>query len=364
MGGVIVANVLRQHGKAAWIVPGYKNGRPLWRWMRATFAGLAQAGKVEISKADQVITTHRGGFFSIYSEDNIDSARGEWFHVIVNDEAAKFREESRYDVIEPLVADSDGDIIDISTPRGRNWFWREAIRADGEQQAFFHAPTSDNPSPAIRKAAQTAKEKLPERSYRQEWLAEFVDDGGSVYRYVREAATAQPHLHRQDNAMYVGGIDWALSHDFTVFSIVDAATKSLVYVDRFNGVDYSMQRERIIATCQRFGVPVIYAESNAMGKPNNDELRKAGLPVWDFVTTNATKAEIVETLASSFERRDIRILDDPQLIAELESFESDRTPSGMTKYNAPDGMHDDMAMSLAIAWYGATNRVSSYVDFA
>lgn len=356
MGGVIVANVLRQHGKAAWIVPGYKNGRPLWRWMRSTFAGLAQAGKVEISKADQVITTNRGGFFSIYSEDNIDSARGEWFHVIVNDEAAKFREESRYDVIEPLVADSDGEIIDISTPRGRNWFWREAMKADDQERAFFHAPTSDNPSPAIRKAAELAKDRLPERSYRQEWLAEFIEDGGGVYRYVRDAALLTQHTEPIAGHQYIAGIDWALSHDFTALAIVDATTQQHVYIDRFNGVDYSMQRQRIAAMCQRFGVVSVQAEANAMGKPNNDELRKDGLPVWDFTTTNATKAELVETLASSFERRAIQIVNNSILIGELESYESDRTPSGMTKYSAPDGMHDDMAMALMLAWYGSTSQ--------
>ena len=356
MGGVIVANVLRQHGKAAWIVPSYKNSRPLWRWMRNTFAGLAQAKRVDISKSDQVITTHRGGFFSIYSEENIDSARGEWFHVIVNDEAAKFREESRFDVVEPLVADSDGDIIDISTPRGRNWFWREAMRADGQHSAFFHAPTSDNPNPNIRKAAELAKERMSDRSYRQEWLAEFIEEGGGVYRYVREAASMEQHTGPIEGHQYIAGIDWALSHDFTALAIVDATTQQHVYIDRFNGVDYSMQRQRIAAVCQQFGVSFIQSEANAMGKPNNDELRKMGLPVWDFTTTNATKAQLVETLASSFERRAIQIVNNATLIGELESYESDRTPSGMTKYSAPDGMHDDMAMALMLAWQGASSQ--------
>ena len=90
-----------------------------------------------------------------------------------------------------------------------------------------------------------------------------------------------------------------------------------------------------------------------MGKPNNDELRRMGLPVRDFVTTNATKADAIESLAAAFEQGNIRILDDPTLIAELQSYEVERLPSGMVRYSAPDSMHDDMVVSLALAWQGA-----------
>ena len=64
-----------------------------------------------------------------------------------------------------------------------------------------------------------------------------------------------------------------------------------------------------------------------------------GLPVRDFTTTNATKADIIESLAAAFEQGNIRILDDPTLIAELQAYEVDRLPSGMVRYSAPDGFH-------------------------
>ena len=72
-----------------------------------------------------------------------------------------------------------------------------------------------------------------------------------------------------------------------------------VDVDAFNGIEYRPQRERIAARCRRWGVQVLLAEANAMGKPNNDQLRyDFDLPVRDFVTTNSTKADIIEGLAS------------------------------------------------------------------
>ena len=32
-----------------------------------------------------------------------------------------------------------------------------------------------------------------------------------------------------------------------------------------------------------------------------------------------------------------------------------RLPSGMMRYSAPDGMHDDTVMALALAWQGMQN---------
>ena len=361
MGGVIVANVLRQHGKAAWIVPTYKNGRPLWRWMRSIFAGLAQAGIVDISKAEQVITTRRGGFFAIYSEENIDSARGEWFHVIVNDEAAKFREESRYDVIEPLVADCDGDIIDISTPRGRNWFWREAMKSDGVENVFFHAPTSDNPSGHIRKAAVMAKDRMPERSYRQEWLAEFIEDSGGVFRHVQECATLQPATPYQ-GGQFVMGVDWGKSNDFTVITLIDVVNNHMVAIERFNQIDYVIQMGRLKALYEQWKPDVIVAERNSIGEPLLEQLYREGLPVMAFTTTNATKAAVIDGLAMALERRQITLINEHTLINELQSYEMERLPSGLMRYSAPDGLHDDCVMSLALAWHGASNQPS--MEFA
>jgi hypothetical protein len=75
-----------------------------------------------------------------------------------------------------------------------------------------------------------------------------------------------------------------------------------------------------------------------------------------FQFTNATKADIVERLALAFERGELEILNDPVLTAELQAFESEKSPSGLTRYGAPEGLHDDCVMSLALAWSIAEPR--------
>jgi hypothetical protein len=130
---------------------------------------------------------------------------------------------------------------------------------------------------------------------------------------------------------------------------MDAADMRQVYLDRYNGVDYSVQRQRIEALAARYRPAAIISEANSMGRPNNEQLRAAGLPVRDFTTANATKAAIIESLAGLIERAAVTLLNDPTQVGELQAYEGTRTPSGMTRYSAPEGMHDDTVIALALA---------------
>jgi hypothetical protein len=46
----------------------------------------------------------------------------------------------------------------------------------------------------------------------------------------------------------------------------------------------------------------------------------------------------------------------------LQAYEMERLPSGMLRYSAPHGMHDDTVMALAIAWYSQHMRVETYTS--
>ena len=349
LGGVLTMNVVRQHGHVAWIVPTYKNGRSLWRWARSIASPFRRY--FDISKAERTISTQRGGFFGIYSADNIDAIRGEWFHLVVIDEAARIDEVDWTDAIYPTLADANGDAIFISTPNGKNWFWREWLQGQQASDviAAWQAPTMDNPNPRIRQAAELVRDRVSERTYRQEWLAEFVEDGG-VFRRVHECCTATAQKKPTEGHTYVIGADWGKSLDFTVFTVLDITAKQVVAIDRSNHIDYELQRGRLRALCDCWHPGVVIAESNAMGTPIIEALSRERVPVRPFVTTSASKATIIDALALAFERGDIAIFPHEALIGELLAYETERLSSGLLRYTAPVGMHDDTVMSLALAW--------------
>ena len=181
-------------------------------------------------------------------------------------------------------------------------------------------------------------------------MAEFLELEGSVFRRIQEAATVEELSEPQPNRQYIAGVDVAASVDYTVITVMDVEAKAVVYIDRFNRVDYSVLEDRLAAACTRWGLTSMTIETNSIGQPVIDQLYSLGLPIQPFTTTNATKQAIITSLQSSFEHGEIKIPNNSVLIGELLSFESKRNASGSFSYSAPDGMHDDCVMSLAIAW--------------
>ena len=262
--------------------------------------------------------------------------------------------------LRPTLADYQGDAWFLSTPKGRNAFWQ--MWQWGQDSAMpewasWQMPSSVNPTLAPSELDEMRR-TMPERTYRQEIEAAFVEDGAGVFRRVPSAVADTWQDEAQEGAQYVFGVDWARSGDWTVITVVDITSGSVVHLDRFNQVEYSLQLRRLQALYDRFQPSTIIAEANSMGGPLVEALQRMDLPVQPFMTTNATKSSIVDALALAFERGDIRIPNDATLIAELQAFEMDKLPSGLIRYAAPEGLHDDCVMSLALAWAGVSTGQS------
>lgn len=346
MGGDLVVLTAHQGGRVAWVTPTYKNGRPLWRWIERTVIGVAG---IQVNRSERVVTFPNGGFLAMYSADSPDSIRGENFHLVVVDEAAKVAEDVYTDAIQPTVADNDGDILLLTTPAGKNWFYYEYMRALA-LGAAWQRPSSDNPNPNIRNAFNLAKERVSQRTFQQEWLAQFSEDGGGVFRGVDKVAIAKRVTPYEGN--FVMGIDWARSLDFTVISVIDKDTRRMVDCDRFNQVSWTMQRGRVAQMHERWKPKTIFAEENSIGSPNIEALQREGFPVYGFLTTAKSKPPLIESYALAIEKQSVTLLDDPAIIAEHNAYELKRIPSGAYTYNAPPGMHDDTVIATALAWHG------------
>jgi len=341
-----------QGGRAWWVSPSYKTSEVGWRPLRQIARKLPGA---EIRLGDRIVILPGGGFVAVRSADNPDSLRGEGLDFVVMDECAFMQKEAWTEAIRPALSDRQGKALFISTPKGRNWFWEVYQRGvNGEEgwQAWTF-PTANNPFIA-KSEIEAAKRDLPKMIFRQEYLAEFIDDSGGVFRRVKEAAVLEPREYEQGK-QYVAGVDVAASVDFTVVSVLDAESKEMVFMDRFNRVDYPVLINRLVSVYHRYHLTSMVVESNSIGRPVIDELVSRGLNIVPFNTTSATKQGIIQNLQAAFENGHILVLDEPVLIGELLSFESKRNASGGFSYSAPDGMHDDTVMSLAIAWDGATS---------
>ena len=300
-----------------------------------------------------------GGVIEFWSLEKYDSIRGRKYKRVIIDEAAMVAtlETAWYSVIRPTLTDMIGDAWMLSTPRGRNFFWRcfqWGLDSQKPDWGCWQMPTATNPyiSPA---EIETARHELPDRTFRQEYLAEFLEDAGGVFRNVRGCATAQSVAPYPGH--FVMGVDWGQKYDFTVLTVIDTATKQVVALDRFNQIDWLFQRDRLKTLARKWSVAMIVAEVNSIGNPNIEALQYENLPIVRFDTTAQSKGQLIQSLALAFEQSQITIPNDPLLLGELEAYEfSINQHTGHKRYSAPDGIHDDMVMSLALAWYGVQHN--------
>jgi len=336
----------------AFAAPTYKVLSENWREVNHLVAPIIKRRDAQ----EKRLELETGGIIDFWSLDNPDTIRGRKYKRFVINEAGYVADlmDTWNFIIRPTLVDLEGDAIIGGTPKGRNGFWNMYQRGlDKEMPDWVSWQLSSYENPYVPKSElDEMSNTLPERVVQQEIHAIFLDDAGGVFRRVMEAATATEQQKPIEGHQYIGAADIASLVDYTVVIVMDVTAGEMVYMDRFNRVDYEVLEDRLAATYNRFKLDIMTIEDNSIGKGVIDHLRNRGLAINTFTTTNATKHAAVTGLQSAFEHGRIKILNEPILIGELQAFEAKRNNSGTFSYSAPESMHDDCVMALAIAWDG------------
>lgn len=329
-----------------WVNPTFDNTTETWREFLAFFEPVAS--KVDRSRREILLAN--GGSIRMIGANNFK--RGSGIHHVFIDEAAFIDLADLWDYqLRPMLLDNENTgATFLSSTNGRNMFWslyqRGLDPAETEWQSW-HFTSYDNPLLNANEI-EDIKRNTPERVFLQEYMAEFLEDGGAVFRNIMACIGAVP---KNKTGAVVMGVDWARHEDYTVLYAIDTIAHKVIDFDRFNQIDWTLQRDRLLTMARRWSVQTIMAEANSIGEPNIEELQKTGLHVIGFTTTAASKQQIINQLALAFEQKDITIPNDPVLIAELQAYTLERLPSGNFRYTAPTGLHDDCVMALALAWH-------------
>lgn len=338
-------------GFVGWSAPVYKQTLDDYRAMDNILAPVI----TRKSGSEMRLEIVGGGVVEFWSLDKPDTIRGKKYHRFIVNEAGFVPDlmHIRNNVIMPTLIDYRGDEWYSGTPKGMNGFFN-LFNQRGDEWARWQMSSYSNPHiPAAE--LDGLKELMPERTFAQEIQAQFLEDGGGVFRNVRGAAVGKAQEAEKDH-QYIIGADWGRSNDATVFSVFDVADKRQVAVDRMTDTDYASQRLRLKALADRYNHAYIIAESNSMGQPNIEALQNMGCRIQAFTTTNATKAGIIQALELAFERSDITILEDETQVIELTAYQSEKLPSGLVRYGSPEGLHDDTVMAMALAWSGIATQ--------
>jgi len=352
----------------AWFAPEYRMMTDNYKEIYNVISPAVQSA----NKSEHRLELVNGSIIDFWSLDNFNAARGRKYHnVKINEAAASPNLIDAWNyVIRPTLADYHGGADFGSTPKGLNGFYTLWRDAEGNPDwARFHFTTYDNPYIPIDEI-EAMKASLPERVFKQEILAEFVEDG-SYFQKIDEAAIVEQPEKPEDHKghHFVMAADWGLSGDFTVLGVACRECNRCVDWDRFTGLEFVYQRERLYTLYDRWHPEGVLPERNSFGEPNIEIIQQRGVSVMSgpdhrqgFTTTATTKPPLIQGLAAAIEHSGFKV---PKLAAdELRMYEVESMLSGHQKFSAPNGSHDDWVMMLAILWYAMVGGVPGWVNFA
>jgi len=319
-----------------------------WRLLKQTCHGWA-----EIREMEKEIHLPNGSQIWMRTAENPESLAGEGVRGVVLDEFTLMMERVWTEFVRATLTDFRGWALFIGIPKGRGWSWQLWSRGIGEKRQAgwqsWQMPTTENPYIRRDEVEQARVDGLSAIMFAQEYEAAIIDDANLVFRNITACLTSAALDAPVPGHSYVAGVDLAKMNDFTVVSVWDETERREVALDRYNAINYSIQKPRIVELCKRFNCAAVIVETNNTGEPIIEDLER-DLPVIRFTTTQSTKAAAIESLALAFEQQRLGVLPDEQATLELQGFGMERLPSGAFRYGAVDSMHDDTVMARAFAW--------------
>ena len=284
------------------------------------------------------------------SADNPDTILGEGYDGVIVDEAARIEGQVWQQYIRPALADRLGWALFITTPKGRNWFFDIHTRGHDPTEteyASFTFPSNSNPY-FPQSEWDEAKRTTPADIFRQEYEAEFLEDSAGVFHNIERCL-----IHTEHCSLITGhcliGCDIAKHTDFTVLIAMDSRTGRCFDMDRFNHLDWPIQKERILAFARKHNGRLILDATGA-GDPIYDDLIRVYPNITPFKFTNHSKTELIQRLIVAVEQAQISWPAAWDVLTnEMKRFEYAISSNGAITYNAPSGYHDDCVISLALA---------------
>jgi hypothetical protein len=343
-------------GSIAWLIEQALAGKEGWNyWWVAPVAGQADIAFRRSHRALprdmcmshltlKTITLLNGAVLWFKSADKPDSLYGEDVYAAVIDEASRTKEEAWHAVRSTLTA-TRGPIRVIGNVKGRrSWAYMLARRAEaGDPAMGYHKIVAgDAVAAGVLEQAEIddARRMLPDRVFRELYLAEPSDDEGNPFglkaiRACVHALSSKPPV--------VWGIDLAKHVDWTVLIALDVAG----YVCRFERFqlpwDDTMNRIKTAV-----GSTPALVDSTGVGDPIVELLQKGHPNFQGYGFTNASKQKLMENLAVVIQSGGTTYPDGP-IVTELENFEYQYLRGSGVRYSAPDGFHDDCVCALALA---------------
>lgn len=353
-----------QTDRISWIVlPTFPLCRPIWRKIRKAlpedWITNAWGSDLRPERLDIL-----GCGWEFKSAEDPESLVAEGLGNLWVDECGLIKERAWLESLRPTTWDYGAPTLLTGKPYGKNWFYKEVLKGRAKQANCenFSWSTYDNPY-IDRTSIDADADEMTDRQKRQEIYGEFLEGEGSVFKNVRLCSYQTAGTYSIDDTVCLG-IDLGKHKDYTVLHGYDARGWTTFW-KRWRKLSWPQTEDRILANWQEIGKPMTVIDATGAGDPPFDHLKEKGLyNLHGYVFTNRSKMQAIESLALAVEKVDVGFPDEPILLNELETYEYEVTAHGNTRYNAPEGLHDDAVIAAALGWWGVVHRGRMTFDTA
>ena len=307
----------------------------------------------------------------VHGQDPEVTVEGERVHGNVLDEASKMRQQVYASALSTTSQTGGWNVL-YSTPRGKNWFYdlymecrehmRWAARTGGTLEMFADtARTIDSPF-VDQRVVEQARKTLPERLFRQLYLAEFIDDGSVFVGYrdcvkgaeiVTQGKVEAWEASDAAESTVVFGADWAKRQDYCVIYAIDVAAKKprCVGFRRLHGVPYVESIKELFRFSKRFKeVILLKHDRTGVGDVIDELLSNLPFPNEGVVFTNTSKASMVDAWSVAIQTKAVELPNWQPLISEHDYYDVRTNQLGRPVYGAISGKHDDIVTACFLAW--------------
>ncbi len=287
------------------------------------------------------------------SADSPDSIVSKGYNLIIIDEACLIQEEVYTLQIMGTARKKGIKIFMISSPRGKkHWTYKIFLQGQDPSETdylSFKQPWWKNPffSPILKRLMKF----LPDWVKRQEYDAEFIDDGDSIFKNldnnfygneityessqqewsqpitdikVSDKVTGETKLIKAADRTFITSMDLAKSSDFTVITVLDMESGDLVYYRRLNKEDYRKVLKIAETVCKTHNNCDLIFDATGVGQGLGDVLNNYDITTHPFVFTNDSKVEIINKLILSLEYQELKLPNIQEIRKELFGNDSKR----------------------------------------